>query len=986
MSIDPEVLAIFLEEVSAYLQIIEDTSAGEEPRRRAAHGLKGAASLLGLDRLSECGRKMEQILRQGLQMELWDEILLARVLLDELTNPTPDADSDSDSDSDLDPDTARTTTELTELTEKGEGSYSHSGHQPPGVVELEEEWDPETAQMLRQLFAEEARDHLDAINAALMKMEARPRQAPRELLDEALRKAHTLKGSAATVGLNGISRAAHMVEGRLVAMKQRHLLPDSGAFDRLLGATDVLGEMLEASSDEIADLLSSLQGILDGQHPLQEAGEPAAAPATLDSRAPDANTAATMERTEEIAEELTEEIAAELADEIAAEVTEEITEELTEELTEEIAAELAAEVTEENAAENATEATKELAAELAAEDAAEVTDVIAEEVTSDKRRPDAERRTRTRRGSISEGPAVDAPTVRVDVARLDQLMNTTSELVIDRTRIERRVEELRDLARELSVVRRDLHGVFSGLIGSLSDSNQEETAALESAVAASASNLDRAISSLDDDSESLRRTTQTLQDHLTYMRMIPIRWLHARLQRPLREMARSQGKQAELILHDEATEMDRSVVTQITDSLVQLVRNAVVHGIERPAQREAAGKPTMGSIEIAARHQGDVIFVEVKDDGAGIDPRQLRRLLAERGEMDQRSLDDLGDDEILDIIFTSGFTTRPEADELAGRGMGLDVVRQNIGKLGGDIRVSSEPGQGTRFAIQMPMTTAIAQALLFKSGDQVYAIPVAHVSETLFVEPEDLQEQGELCRLRTREGWIPLLYLHRVLGTPSPLPLQRLHDPQISHARQPVIVIRLGEVLLGITCSRIVGPRQIVLKGLGSLLAPHPMLAAATVSGSNKVQFVLDVAFLARAATLGVTAGPTPAAPGRDPAPRKLVLLVDDSRSVREAVGHILRRAGLAVETAPDGQAAWKKLQLRTYDLLLTDLEMPLMHGLELIARCRQASSLTDLPVVVLSSKTSRASREAAIKKGADLFLSKPINRRVLVRELKRYM
>ncbi len=876
MTLDAEILSVFLEEAGGYLAVIEDTSAGDEPRREAAHGLKGAAAALGQKRMSRCAGRLEKILRHGPAMELWDEVLLARMLLDQLEDGEDEGEGER------------------ERGGQGRGQGPGQGR-GRGKVTLEEEWDPDTAQMLRQLFAEEGRDHLDAINAALLKMEARPREAPRDLLDEMLRKAHTLKGSAATVGLNGISRAAHMVEERLVTMKERQLLPDAGVVDRLLGATDVLGEMLEASSAEMAGLLVRLEEALFP-------AEPGPAPAPEPEREP-------VPATED--------------------------------------------------------------------------DLPAIEEEPPPPPPEERRHSNERRGGERRGLA-EEPTVRVDVTRLDELMNTTSELVIDRTRIERRVEELRDLARELSVVRRDMHGVLSGLIGTMGDAQQEETAALESAVAASASNLDRAITSLDDDSEALRRTTHSLQEHLTHVRMIPIRWLHARLQRPLRQMARDQGKQAELVLHDEATEMDRSVVTQITDSLVQLVRNAVVHGVEAPDQRRAAGKPATGRIEISARHQGDVIFVEVKDDGAGIDPRRIRRQLVQGGEMDREALSELGDEELLDVIFTGGFTTRPEADELSGRGLGLDVVRQNISKLGGDIRVSSEPGRGTRFTIQMPMTKAIAQALLFKAGDQVYAIPVAHVSETRFVEPEDVEEQGELCRLRTPDGWIPLLYLHRVLGHPSPLPLQRRHDPQISQARQPVIVIRLGEVRLGITCSRIVGPRQIVLKGLGSLLAPHPMLAAATISGSNKVQFVLDVAFLARAATLGVSAAPADDA--AEPSPRRLVLLVDDSRSVREAVGHILRRAGLAVETSPDGQDAWEKLQLRTYDLLLTDLEMPRLHGADLIARCRQSPALTTLPVVVLSSKTSQANRDAVIRKGADLFLAKPINRRVLVRELRRYL
>ena len=910
MPLDPDILAIFLEEARGYLQLLEDTTATGERRRRAAHGLKGAAALLELSKLSGCGRRMEQILARGPELELWDEILLARVLLSELDPAQEPAATPDEPAASAEPPHSGAAPAQEAMGEKtgvvaGDRADADPRPSPTGhratPVELDEEWDPETARLLRGLFSEEARDHLEVINAALMNLEATPEQRPRELLDELLRKAHTLKGSAATVGLGLFSQAAHLLEERLVAVKELHQAPDSMDIDRLLRATDVLDEMLEAPAEQLGPLLERLrQGLVA---PLAEAGPHGAAP-------PEDGPPLHPE---------------------------------------------------------AVPGSPYLAGGSPG---------VAAERRQDERRVSQERR------------AEVMPTMRVDVGRLDQLMNTTSELVIDRTRIERRVEELRDLARELSVVRRDFHGVLAEVVGLMSEDDQDQTAALESAIAASASNLDRVITSLNDDSETLRRTTRDLQEHLTQVRMVPIRWLHARLQRPIREMARSQGKEVELLIHDEATEMDRSVVTQITDSLVQLVRNAVAHGIETPSQRKLLGKAPRGLIEITARHQGDVVFVELKDDGAGIQPQQLRRLLARRGEMDQRALDALGDDELLDLIFTNGFTTRAGADELSGRGVGLDIVRQNISTLGGDIRVSSRPGHGTRFAIQMPMTTAMAQALLFKAGDQVYAIPVVHVSETLFVEPDDLQE-GDLCRLRTRDGWIPLLYLHRVLGIPSPLPLRRLHDPEISHARQPVIVIRLGDSRFGITCTRVVGPREIVLKGLGTLLAPHPMLAAATISGSNKVQFVLDVAFLARAATLGVIADEQgSAADGAVhwPPARKLVLLVDDSRSVREAVANILRRAGLAVETAPDGDAAWSKLQVRRYDLLLTDLEMPRMHGLELISRCRQAPSLAILPIVVLSSKNTQANRAAALRKGADVFLSKPINRRGLVQELRRYL
>jgi len=290
------------------------------------------------------------------------------------------------------------------------------------------------------------------------------------------------------------------------------------------------------------------------------------------------------------------------------------------------------------------------------------------------------------------------------------------------------------------------------------------------------------------------------------------------------------------------------------------------------------------------------------------------------------------------------------------------------------------------------MTTAIAQALLVKVGEQVYVLPVAHVVETLFVEPGDLRggEAGP-ATLRSPDGWIPLLYLHQILGGDPPLPLQRARNPTVTKARQPVVVLRYGDRRFGVTCTRVIGTREVVLKRLGKLLSQIPLFAGATISGSSKVQFILDVAALARLASgfLG-TAPRSPVAGEPDDTPagsearaeRGRILLADDSRSIREAVGHILRAAGYGVDVAADGWDAWERLQLRTYDLLVTDLEMPRLHGYELIAKCRRTPSLAHMPIIVLTSRTADRNREAALEKGANAFVPKPINRRLVLAEI----
>jgi chemosensory pili system protein ChpA (sensor histidine kinase/response regulator) len=250
------------------------------------------------------------------------------------------------------------------------------------------------------------------------------------------------------------------------------------------------------------------------------------------------------------------------------------------------------------------------------------------------------------------------------------------------------------------------------------------------------------------------------------------------------------------------------------------------------------------------------------------------------------------------------------------------------------------------------------------------------------------EEQGE-HQVHARGRWIPLLQLHEVLGGDQPLPLARWAAPEDSQpdamdrgadpatpVRQPVIVLAYGDLQFGVTCTRVVGPREIVLKQLGPVLAGLPLFSGATISGSSKVQFVLDAAMLARLAR-GSSSPVAIHAP--EPTRTTRVLLVDDSRSVRAALSHILHIAGYSVDVAADGWEAWERLQVRGYDLLLTDLEMPRLHGYELIARCRRSQALAELPILVLTSRTAEQNRQIALRKGANGFLAKPINRRLIL-------
>jgi chemosensory pili system protein ChpA (sensor histidine kinase/response regulator) len=842
MPIDSEILPTFLAEAEGYLEALRRGvrfSVEISVLRQAAHGLKGAAAMLDLVRLAQRARELEEQLSQG-RLEVLEEAL------EELES------------------------QLRHLREHGEEAPAPAGAadlvDPAGSSVLEEDWDPETAAMLRDLFVDEAAEHLEAITTSVLQLQYTPDEH-RPPMEEMLRKAHTLKGSASTVGLPRISDAAHLLEDLLVKLKEEPQLTGETTA-RLHTAVEVLRGMVEGArtGDTTDDQLRRFRGCL----------EPGAAVGSSTERA---------DQTEPEAKPLN-------------------------------------------------------------------------------------RRMRDRHVGVTRRRD-DVLRVRVDVHRLDQLMNAVGELVVQRTRIEQRLEELKGLARDMSISRRDMHAALVEVGTDLPQLSRVREVDIE--VADAVSNLERAAANLEEDSEALRRTTHSLQDLLTQVRMMPIRWLHARLQRPMRELASRHGKLVELITDDESTEMDRLVFEQITDPLIHLIRNAVAHGIETPEVRTAAGKQAVGQIRVNARQKGDLVIVEVEDDGAGVAPRELREAMRQQGVAEEE-LGQLDDGALLEKIFASGFTTRRRADQLAGRGMGLSVVRQNIARMGGDIRVSSVPGRGTRFTIRMPVTTSIIQALLFKVGEPVYAIPVGYVLETQFVDPQtELRESADgAAEVRARERWIPLVQLHRVLGGDRPRPLQRASK---GPARQPVITMIYGDIQFGITCRRVVGPREIVLKQLGPILAALPLFSGATVSGSSKVQFVLDVAVLAQFARSRRSGDLSPAT-GEE----VRVLVVDDSRSIRAAVSHILHTRGYTVDVAADGWEAWERLQMRSYDVLITDLEMPRMHGFELIAKCRRTSGFESLPILVLTSRTAAESRELSLKKGATSFLPKPINRRVLLK------
>jgi len=384
----------------------------------------------------------------------------------------------------------------------------------------------------------------------------------------------------------------------------------------------------------------------------------------------------------------------------------------------------------------------------------------------------------------------DNTTVRVDVKRLDDLMNQVGELVLERNRMIQ------------------LNTNYQGEV------NQE---------------------SFSEDFNKLTKrlnfVTSELQMQVLKMRMIPVEKVFKKFPRIVRNLARDLGKEVDLQLMGEETELDRSVVDEIGDPLIHLIRNAMDHGLETPDERLAAGKSKMGTLILAAAHEGNQIIISIKDDGKGLDPDKIGRKALEKGLITDDQLASMMPREILDLIFLPGFSTKEKASDLSGRGVGMDVVRTNIKKLNGIIDIKSELGKGSEFILKLPLTLAIIQSLLVEVEGEIYSIPLSAVMETLRVDQKEFHTIGGKEMLKLREIVLPLVRLERVFG------VSRKMD---TDSACYVVVVGVGEKRVGLIVTRLLGQQEVAIKSLGKYLANLPGIAGSTILGDGSVALIVD--------------------------------------------------------------------------------------------------------------------------------------------------
>ncbi|HZK54565.1 MAG TPA: chemotaxis protein CheA [Desulfosporosinus sp.] len=383
-------------------------------------------------------------------------------------------------------------------------------------------------------------------------------------------------------------------------------------------------------------------------------------------------------------------------------------------------------------------------------------------------------------------------TIRVDTVRMDNLINLVGEMVITRTRL---VQIGSDLKAQYST---------DGMVNNLNEANVY-----------------------------LGRLMNDLQESVMRLRMVAIGTVFSRFPRLVRDLAKKTGKEMELILKGEDTELDKTVVEVIGDPLMHLIRNSVDHGIESPEERRAAGKPELGTITLDAYHEGNHIAIIISDDGAGLDLVKIRGLAVERGLIGEK--EELSDSDISQLIFLPGFSTAETVTDISGRGVGMDVVKKALTNLGGLVDITTRKGKGTTFTIRLPLTLAIIQALLVEVGEEIYAVPLSSVLETLLVKLDDIKTVGGLPMVQLRGNTLPLISLQEKFDLPT---------PESTSSEVYVVVVGFGEKALGLIVDELRGQQEVVIKSLGDFLNNLPGIAGATILGDGKVTLILDVGSL----------------------------------------------------------------------------------------------------------------------------------------------
>jgi chemosensory pili system protein ChpA (sensor histidine kinase/response regulator) len=804
--------------------------------------------------------------------------------------------------------------------------------------------DGEVSDEVLEFFVPEAEEHLQAVTECLLALEGNPNA---DDINRLFRSMHTVKGSAAQVGLHRLSAVAHRVEDLIGRLRDGVLEPSAEIVDVLLQSVDVLKQFLHRQWPSEADMAAAVDPLL----------------ARIAELAP-----------EEVQEET-------------------------------VSSEAGAEAA-------AAPAPATLVAPARAAGAGQA--------------------------QAAQG-LPQAKSVRISLEWLDRMMNAVGELVINRTRMLGRLSELSKLVEVLQFSKARLAGkvsdfqekhefsrisntlapgghplakdTFRGNAGGLSPITSNDLlefselemdryddvnilsrslTEISADVSEVLTQLEGFMGRVDSDIDEFTKLAHHLQDEITAARMVPIGNLYTRVSRSVRDAVKAAGKPVELVLEGAETELDNNIVQHVSDPLIHLVRNAVAHGIEDVETRRRAGKPEKGRVAVRAYHRGNHIFIEVEDDGRGIHYESVRQSVADSGAMSSIAAAELSDRELREFLFRPGFSTASSTSELAGRGVGLDVVRSNVHALNGEIEVRSETGRGACFTVKLPLTLIISQALFIRCGTSVFAFPLAVVEEIRRLKPEEIEDVGGKLLTRVRGEVTEVVRLDLQLALPPLEPLNGYFH---------MVIVKVAGRHVGVVVEEVLGKDEIVIKNLGDYLRRVKLFPGTTIASDGSLILLIDLNRLVNADTAERHALPASSPAARVFAPGaaavaagsipseavdaiesdRVVVVADDSISVRKFVGRMLEKAGYRVKLASDGLEASEVVAQVGCHLVVTDLEMPRMNGYELMAHLRQNPATRKIPVLVVTSRAGAKHRDRAMKEGASGFLTKPVQEDQLI-------
>jgi len=607
----------------------------------------------------------------------------------------------------------------------------------------------------------------------------------------------------------------------------------------------------------------------------------------------------------------------------------------------------------------------------------------------------------------ARAPHASNAAVRVRTQLLDRMVNQAGEVSIARSRLESEVTQIKsslgDLTDNLERLRGQLRDIELQAETQMSTRMEAAKAAAQAFdplefdrftrfqeltrmmaesvndVATVQRGLQRTLETAEDELAAQARLTRDLQDDLLRTRMVEFEGLSERLYRVVRQAAKETGKQVRLDIVGGSIEVDRGVLDRMTGAFEHLLRNCVTHGIERPEFRTAAGKDAAGQIVVALHQEGNEVSVDFRDDGAGLDLPRIRDKGVAMGLIDGNLAH--GEAELANLIFTPGFSTADSVTELSGRGVGMDVVRSEVNALGGRIETATAPGQGTSFKLVLPLTTAVTQVVMLRSGGATIAVPATLVEVVRRASPAEIEEGYARGSYSLGDQALPFFWLGALLQL-SP------RGSSVGARMLPVVVVRSAAQRVVLHVDEVLGHQEVVVKNLGPQLSRLPGLAGMTLLASGAVSLIYNPVALATvyadAARAAMAEAPRTATAEDFPVAQPvraapLVLVVDDSLTVRRVTQRLLAREGYRVALAKDGLDALERLAEELPTVVLSDIEMPRMDGFDLVRNLRADPKLAHLPVIMITSRIAQKHREYAAQLGVHHYLGKPYSEEELL-------